>query len=205
MPSTVLAAAQQEQVLAVAGDAVERRAEPRVGGQLGGAAAFGHPRAQDLLADVLDLDRAGLVRQVREGGLRGDQAVEQVELVVLEADVQHVGLAAGRHVARHLERHRGLAGALGAADQEQLAGTQPAADGLVERGEPERHRLVFRDGPAGHLVVEVDQDIEGRPGRQLAVVGLEDPGRRLRWSELRIGGFGAHAVHTSGMVRWRTG
>ena len=138
-----LRAAEQEQVLAVAGDPVERRPQARVVGELGGAPALGHPGPEDLLADVLDLDRAGLVRQVRERRLHRDQAVEQVLLVVLEADVEHVGLAARRDVARHLERHRGLAGALGAADEQQLAGAQPAADGLVERREAERHGLVL--------------------------------------------------------------
>ena len=138
-----LRAAEQEQVLAVAGDAIERWAQARVGGQLGRAAALRHPRPEDLLADVLDLDRTGLVRQVGERRLGRDQAVEQVQLVVLEADVEHVGLAAGRDVARHLERHRRLAGALRPADEQQLPGAQAAADRLVERGEAERHRLVL--------------------------------------------------------------
>ena len=59
-----LRAAQQEQVLAVAGDPVERRAAAA------GCCAQArrarspsrHPGPEDLLADVLDLDRAGLVR-----------------------------------------------------------------------------------------------------------------------------------------------
>jgi hypothetical protein len=53
-----------------------------------------------------------------QGGFHRDQAVEQVLLVVLEADVEHVGLPTGCHVARHLEGHRRLAGALCPADQE---------------------------------------------------------------------------------------
>ena len=107
--------------------------------------ALGHPRAQDLLADVLDLDGAGLVRQVRERRLLGDEPVQQVLLVVLEADVEHVRLAARGDVARHLEGHRGLARALGAAEEQQLPRTEAGADGLVERGEAERDRLVFAD------------------------------------------------------------
>jgi hypothetical protein len=60
-----LRAAHQEQVLPVAGDPVERRAQARVVRQLCAAAALGHPSPEDLLADVDDLDGAGLVRQVR--------------------------------------------------------------------------------------------------------------------------------------------
>ena len=140
--------------------------------------ALGHPRPEDLLADVLDLDRAGLVGQVRERRLHRDQPVEQVLLVVLEADVQDVGLAAGRDVARHLEGHRRLAGALGAADEQQLAGAQAGADRLVERREAERDGLVLGDLAGRDLVVEVDEDVERRAGRQAAVVGVEAPGRR---------------------------
>ena len=121
----------------------------------------------------------GLVRQVGERRLHRDQPVEQVLLVVLEADIQDVGLATRRDVARHLERHRRLAGALRAADQQQLPGPQPAADRLVERGEPERDRLVFGDVAAGDLVVEIDEHVERRPGHQAAGVGVEAPGRRL--------------------------
>ena len=94
----------------------------------------------------------------------GDQAVEQVQLVVLEADVQHVGLAAGGDVARHLERHRGLAGALGAADQQQLAGAEAGPDRLVEGREAERHGLVLADLARRHLVVEVDEHIDAPTG-----------------------------------------
>ena len=140
-----LRAAEQEQVLAVAGDPVERRPQARVAGELRRSAALGDPRPEDLLADVLDLDRAGLVGQVGERRLHRDQAVEQVLLVVLEADVEDVGLAAGRDVAGHLEGHRRLAGALGAADQHQLAGAQAGADRLVERREAERDGLVLAD------------------------------------------------------------
>ena len=75
-----------------------------------------------------------------------DQAVEQVVLLVLEADVEDVGLAARRDVAGHLEGHRRLAGALGAADEQQLTGPQAAADGLVERREAERDGLVVGRG-----------------------------------------------------------
>ena len=160
-----LRAAHQEQVLAVARDAVHRRAQARVVGHLGVGLALGHPGPEDLLADVLDLDRAGLVGQVGERRLHRDQPVEQVLLVVLEADVQDVGLAAGRDVARHLEGHRRLAGALGAADQQQLAGAQAGADRLVERREAERDRLVLGDLAGGDLVVEVDEDVERRARR----------------------------------------
>ena len=61
---------------------------------------------------------------------------------MLEADVQDVGLTARRDVARHLEGHRGLAGALGTTDEQEFAGAQTPADGLVERGEAQRDRLV---------------------------------------------------------------
>ena len=130
-----------------------------------------------------------------------DQPVEQVLLVVLEADVQHVGLAAGRDVARHLEGHRRLAGALRAADQEQLAGTQAEADRLVERGEAQRDRLVLRDLTGRDLVIEVDQDIERRTGPQAAVGGVELPRRRgrSRWRRgAAVFGLAASVVTASG-------
>ena len=131
-----LRAAHQEQVLAVAGDPLEARPQPLVRGQAGAARPLGDPRGQDLLADVLDLDRARLLGQVHQRGFHRHEPVEEVLLVVLEADVEDVGLAAGGHVAGHLKRHRGLAGALGAADEQQLARSQPAADGLVEHPKP---------------------------------------------------------------------
>ena len=128
-----------------------------------------------------------LCGQVGERRLHRDQPVEQVLLVVLEADVEDVGLAAGRDVARHLEGHRRLAGALRAADQQELAGAQAAADRLVERREAQRDRLVLRDLAGRDLVVEVDQDVERRAGHQAAVVGVEAPRRRGR-SRGRRGG-----------------
>ena len=182
-----LRTAHQEQVLAVARDAVHRRAQARVVGHLGVRLALGHPGPEDLLADVLDLDRAGLVRKVGERRFHRDQPVEQVLLVVLEADVQDVGLAARGDVARHLEGHRRLAGALRAADQQELAGAQAEADRLVERREAERDRLVLRDLTGRDLVVEVDQDIERRSGPQAAVGGVELPRRRGRGGRARGG------------------
>jgi len=101
------------------------------------------------------------MRQVGERRLERDEAIEEVLLVVLEADVQDVGLATRGDVAGHLEGHRRLAGALGATDQEQLAGPQAGADRLVERGEPERNGLILADLAGGHLVVELDQHVEG--------------------------------------------
>jgi hypothetical protein len=44
--------------------------------------------------------------------------LDQVLLVVLEADVQHGRLAGGGHVSGHLERHRRLALALRATDEQ---------------------------------------------------------------------------------------
>ena len=75
--------------------------------------------AEDLLADILDLDCTRLVREVRQSGLHRDEPVEQVQLVVLEADVEDVRLAARSDVARHLQGHRGLAGPLRTTDQRQ--------------------------------------------------------------------------------------
>ena len=151
-----LRAAEEEQVLAVAGDPVERRPQPRIARQLGGPAALGDPGPEDLLANILDLDRAGLVRQVGERRLHRDEPVEEVLLIVLEAEVEDIGLAAGCDVACHLEGHRRLAGALGTADQQELAGPQAGADRLVERGEPERNGLVLANLAGRHLVVELD-------------------------------------------------
>ena len=191
-----LRSAHQEQVLPVARDPVHRRAQARVVGHLGVGLALGHPRPEDLLANVLDLDRPGLVGQVGERRFHGDQPVEQVLLVVLEADVEHVRLAARGDVARHLERHRGLAGSLRAADQEQLAGPQARADRLVERREPERHGLVFRHLAGRDLLVQIDKHVERRARRQAAVVCIQSPGRRR---DVRFGGFGTHAVDSSPM------
>ena len=186
-----LRAAQEEQVLAVAGDAVERRAQARVVRELGRVrCALGHPRAEDLLADVLDLDGAGLVGQVRERRLHRDEAVQQVLLIVLEADVEDVRLPARGDVARHLQGHRRLAGALGAADQQQLARAQARADRLVERREAERDGLVLGDLAAGDLVVEVDEHVERGTRRHAAVVGIESPRRAVG------------AVRTSRWSRW---
>src|SRR5439155_25517098 len=123
----------------------ERRAKARVAGELGRAATLRHPGPEDLLADVLDLDRTSLVRQVGECRLHRNQAIEQVLLVVLEADIEDIRLAARRDVARHLEGHRGLAGALRPADQEELTRAQSRADRLVHRREAERDRLILAD------------------------------------------------------------
>ena len=178
----------------------------------GAVRALGHPRPEDLLADVLDLDRAGLVRQVGQRRLHRDEPVHQVRLVVLEADVQHVGLAARRDVARHLEGHRRLAGALGAADEQQLARAQAGADRLVERREAERDRLVLGQVAGRDALVEVDEDVERGARRHAAVVGVEPPGRaagapatvvgRFRCSRGRFlpGGrrFGADAARAKG-------
>ena len=139
-----------------------------------------------------------LCGQVRERRLHGDEPVEQVLLVVLEADVQHVGLAAGGDVARHLERHRRLAGALRATDQQQLAGAEAGADRLVERREAERDGLVLGDVAGGDLVVEVDEDVQRRARRHAAVVGIEAPAARAAWAVGHVVGASvAHAVDSS--------
>jgi len=90
---------------------------------------------------------------MRQSRFKRHESVEQVLLLVFEADVEHVGLAAGGDVAGHLQRHRRLARALSAADQHQLAGPQPAADGLVEQPKAERHGLILTEPPAGQVVV----------------------------------------------------
>ena len=170
-----LGAAQQEEVLAVAGDPIERGAEPRVAGELRRSATLGDPRPEDLLADILDLDRAGLVGKVGERRLHRDQAIEQVLLVVLEADVEDVRLAARRDVPGHLEGHRRLAGALGATDEQQFACAQAGADGLVEGGEAERDGLILADASGRDLVVEVDENVERGTGRHAARGGIQAP------------------------------
>ena len=98
---------------------------------------------------------------MRERRLHGDDAVEEVLLVMLEADVQHAGLTAEHDVAGHLHGHGGLAGALRATDEQQLAGSQATADGLVQWREAERHRLVLVDGTAGNLLGERREDLGG--------------------------------------------
>ena len=186
-----LRAAHHEQVLAVAGDAVHRRAQARIVGHLGARLALRHPGPEDLLADVLDLDRAGLVGQVGERRLHRDQPVEQVLLVVLEADVQDVGLAAGCDVARHLEGHRRLAGALRAADQEQLARPQALPIVLSSGVNPSGTGWYSATLAAGDLVVEVDQDVERRSGYA---------GCRYRCRDASSGGRGGLAVALAGAV-----
>ena len=164
----------------------------------GAVAALGHPRAEDLLADVLDLDRAGLVRQVGERRLHRDEAVQQVRLVVLEADVEHVGLAARRDVARHLEGHRGLAGALGAADEQQLAGAQAGADGLVERGEARAARAGTRRG--GPVVTRSLRSTRTSSAERGAMLPLSVSRRQAPVGGGRPSasvGFGGHAVRSS--------
>jgi len=78
---------------------------------------------------------------------------------VLEAHVQDVGLAALGHVSRDLQGHRRLARALRAADQQQLAGSDPAAHCSIERREAKRYRLVLGDCATADLV--------GEPGQHL--------------------------------------
>src|SRR5664280_1230793 len=188
-----LRAAHQEQVLTVPPDPVQARPQARVRGEDGTALTLGDPRSEDLAPHVLDLDRARLVWQVGERRLHRDHPVEQVVLFVLEADVEHVGLPAGRHVARHLEGHRRLAGALRSADQQELAGPEAAADGLVERGETEGNRLVVRQVPARDPIVEVDQHVEGRARNQAPGRRVVTPlGRGLNGG--RALDLGAHAV-----------
>jgi hypothetical protein len=127
-----------------------------------------------------------------ERRLERDQPVEEVLLLVLEADVEDVGLTAGRDVAGHLESHRRLAGTLGPADEQELADAQPGPHRLVQGGEPERHRLVLADPAAGDAFVEIDQDVQGRARRHAAGGGIEPP-RPLRDGRgIRVGCLGAH-------------
>jgi len=130
------------------------------------------------------------VGQVGEGRFHGDQPVEQVLLVVLEAEVEHVGLAARSHVAGHLEGHRRLARALRASDEHQLAGPQSSPDRLVHWGEAQRHGLVLADLAGRDLVVEIDQHVQGGPGRHAAVGCIESPAA--------LGGRGGHVGDLSG-------
>src|SRR5918994_1548147 len=51
---------------------------------------FGHPRPEDLLADILDLDRASLVRQMGQRRLHRDEPVHEIGLIVLETQVEHI-------------------------------------------------------------------------------------------------------------------
>ncbi len=91
-----------------------------------------------------------------ERRLHGHQPAEQVLLVVLEADVEHVGLAALGDVARDLQRHRGLARALRAADEHQLAAADAAAEGSSSGEKPSgmgwysatAPRLTLSDSPS---------------------------------------------------------
>ena len=161
------------------------------------AGALGHPRPEDLLADVLDLDRAGLVGQVRERRLHRDEPVHQVRLVVLEAQVEDVRLAAGGDVAGHLEGHRGLAGALRPADEQQLAGAQAGADGLVERGEPERDGLVLARWPVVTLSLRSTRTSSARARRHAPVIGIEAPAPCVGGRAASASAVGAHAVGSS--------
>ena len=159
-----LRAAQQEQVLAVAGDPVERRAQARVVGELGAAATFGHPRPEDLLADVLDLDRAGLVRQVGERRLHRDEPV-------------HAGTprrARSRGRARWPGRRTRCCGpSAGPSSSCRCPGRRRSAAARRHAGpvpmvlssgvKPERDGLVLGEVPGRDALVEVDQDIERRP------------------------------------------
>ena len=170
-----LRATQQVQVGPVAVDALEGRTQARVGPEVGVLAAGRHPRAQDLVAHLGQLHAAAARGQARQHRLLRDDAVEQVLLVVLEADVEHAGQAAHDDVARHLHGHRGLARALRAADQQHLASAEAAADGLVQRGEAQRHRLVLRDVALGHLARERAQHLRRAAWLDVAQAGVEPP------------------------------
>ena len=108
-------------------------------------------------------------------GLHGDQPVEHVRVVVLEVDVEHVRLAGRGDVARHLERHRRLAGALGAADEHQLTRPEAATEHLVQRRHAERDGLVVGDVAGGDLAADVHEHVERGPRDHRAVARLERP------------------------------
>jgi hypothetical protein len=112
---------------------------------------------------------------VRERGLHGDHALDEVLLVVLEADVEDRCLAGGGHVARHLERHRRLALALRAADEHQLARPQSPADRLVHRHEAGRDRHEVIDASRRHSLVEAGEDAERGARLKRALAGIELP------------------------------
>jgi hypothetical protein len=114
---------------------------------------------------------------VRQRRLHGDQALDQVLLIVLEAHVEDGRLAGCGHVAGHLQRHGRLAGALGAADQHQLARSQAAADRLVQRNEAggDGHELL--DLARRNLLVQAGQDIQRGARRERPLSGLELPVR----------------------------
>jgi hypothetical protein len=158
----------------------------------GTVGALGHPRPEDLLADILDLDRAGLVREMGERGFHRDEPVQEVLLIVLEAEVEHVRLTARRDVAGHLQGHRRLAGPLGATDEQELAGRRPVPIVLSSGVNPSGTGWYSPMLPAGDLVVQVDEHVERRARRHAAGVRVETPGPRLRG--VRVGGFSAHAV-----------
>jgi hypothetical protein len=112
---------------------------------------------------------------VGERRLEGDQPVQEVRLVVLEAEVEDAGLAGRSHVPGHLERDRRLAGALGAADEQELTGPQAGADRLVEGREAERYGLVLAELAADDLVVQVHEDVESGPGSHAPGVAVQPP------------------------------
>ena len=161
-------AAHQVEVAAVAGDPLERGPQPRVGAELGALPRLdGRGVAlHDLFLDVLDLHGAGLLRQLAERGLHGDEALDEVLLLVLEAHVECGRLAGCGHVAGHLQRHGGLALSLGAADQHQLTRAQAATDRLIERDKAGPDRLELVDLARGDSLVQVGQHVERRARRQ---------------------------------------
>ncbi len=167
---------QQVQVGSVAVDTLQRGAQAGVGAEVGVLAAGRHPRAQDLLAHVDELDATAAAGHAGQHGLLRDETVEQVLLVVLEADVEHAGEAAHDDVACHLQRHRGLAGALGAADEEHLTSADAAADGLVQGRESEWHRLILGDVTLRHLAGQGRQHVCGAAGLDVADARVVLPG-----------------------------
>jgi hypothetical protein len=114
---------------------------------------------------------------------------------VLEAEIEDVRLAARRDVARHLQRHRRLAGALRATDQQQLTWAKARAHRLVHGREAKRNRLVVAHLARRDLVVEIDQHVEGRTRGHAAVGGIEPP-CAVRCSN-DLGGLGAHGHASS--------
>src|ERR1035437_10268 len=184
-----LRAAHQEEVLAVAGNAVQAGAELLIRGQAGSALPFAHPRGHDLLADVLDLDRASLLRQMGQARLERNEAVQQVLLFVLEADIQHIRLAAGGDISGHLHGHGCLARALSAADQQQLTGPETATDGLVQEAEAEGDRLGLGEAPAGEGIVEINENVQRRARSQTPVGSVQPPRQLWRTGNLSASRF----------------
>ena len=91
---------------------------------------------------------------------------------------------------RDLERHRGLACALRAADEHQLAGADAAAERAIEWREAQRDRLVLGDDALADLLGQAGQHLDRASAGEERAVCLRDPFARRPGAPFEAGPIG---------------